>query len=83
MAGVEESVARRLASVQDSEESVQTIALWLTTQHRLSARVVDVWRDELRKGARRQKEEEEARERERERERENGRELGKDIGTRR
>ena len=46
----EDAVVRRLSTLTDSGESVQTIALWLTTQSKQSRRTVEVWRDEIRKG---------------------------------
>jgi len=46
----DEAVARRLASLADNMESIQTIALWLAIQFKQTTRVIDVWQEELRKG---------------------------------
>jgi hypothetical protein len=48
---LDDAVARRLATLTDSVESVQTMALWLTTQSRQARRTAEVWRDEMRRGA--------------------------------
>jgi len=46
----DEAVTRRLASLADNIESIQTIALWLSIQFKQTTRVIDVWQEELRKG---------------------------------
>jgi len=46
----DEAVTRRLASLADNIESIQTIALWLSIQFKQTSRVIDVWQEELRKG---------------------------------